>query len=134
MKICKRCDTKKSLDKFGPDKRTPDGRQYTCRECVAKKVAHIRNVLGRKQYPSESESQKIYQLRSRYKMTDEEIEIHLSLTNCQSCGREMKVVADHCHTSGKYRGSICQPCNKIVGICGEDIEVLKSIITYIESW
>jgi hypothetical protein len=33
-RYCRTCDTVKVKDEFGPDKRTFDGRQERCRECV----------------------------------------------------------------------------------------------------
>jgi hypothetical protein len=33
MKKCPKCGENKDLDSFGPDKRSPDGKTYVCKEC-----------------------------------------------------------------------------------------------------
>lgn len=40
---------------------------------------------------------------------------------------------DHNHSTGKVRGLLCHSCNAAIGLVGEDIEVLKNIIGYLET-
>lgn len=35
---------------------------------------------------------------------------------CQICNKEKKLVLDHCHISGKFRGWICMNCNAGLGM------------------
>jgi hypothetical protein len=50
---------------------------------------------------------------------------------CVICGSETKLVVDHCHTTGKVRGLLCQLCNSVIGMAREDIGVLKKAIKYL---
>ena len=39
---------------------------------------------------------------------------------------------DHCHETNTFRGFLCSSCNKALGFFGEDIQVFKRIIRYLE--
>lgn len=39
---------------------------------------------------------------------------------------------DHCHTSSKVRGILCNSCNMGIGMLKDDVDVLKSAIAYLE--
>lgn len=39
---------------------------------------------------------------------------------------------DHCHQTGKVRKLLCAACNTALGHSKEDIEILKSLIRYLE--
>ncbi len=52
---------------------------------------------------------------------------------CQVCSNTSeKIVFDHCHTHGHWRGWICQSCNKILGFAKDDANRLRLLITYLE--
>lgn len=43
---------------------------------------------------------------------------------CHSCGvpecdLDRRLCVDHCHTTGTFRGYLCDPCNKALGLCNE---------------
>ena len=38
---------------------------------------------------------------------------------------------DHCHSTGRVRGLLCSPCNTMIGLSGEDPEVLLAAIEYL---
>lgn len=54
---------------------------------------------------------------------------------CAICHNEFKLnkktFIDHNHTTGKVRGLLCPKCNILLGNCNDDIEILKSAITYL---
>jgi uncharacterized protein with PIN domain len=59
---------------------------------------------------------------------------------CACCGREMIArhkkegkdpCLDHNHKTGKIRAVICRLCNSIVGICDDNVEILRKAIGYI---
>lgn len=51
---------------------------------------------------------------------------------CAICSCEMKVACiDHCHTDGRVRGLLCQPCNTGLGFFKEDPENLARAIQYL---
>jgi hypothetical protein len=43
-----------------------------------------------------------------------------------------KLDVDHCHSSGKVRGVLCNPCNNVLGTAKDNIDILKAAITYLE--
>lgn len=47
-------------------------------------------------------------------------------------GRVTHLCYDHSHKTGKFRGWICSPCNKCLGLIDDDIERLKKLILYLE--
>lgn len=40
---------------------------------------------------------------------------------------------DHCHSSGKVRGILCQRCNQAIGLLNEDTNVFKKAVEYLEN-
>ena len=51
---------------------------------------------------------------------------------CECCGKEAKLVVDHDHHTGEFRGWLCQRCNKGMGMLGDDIYGLKQAIKYLK--
>lgn len=54
---------------------------------------------------------------------------------CFTCLEKLPVdslVIDHCHTSGKVRGLLCEGCNKGLGNVKDSVETLKRMIDYLE--
>jgi len=39
---------------------------------------------------------------------------------------------DHCHTTGKIRGLLCNACNRALGNFGDSIETLENAILYLK--
>jgi hypothetical protein len=55
--------------------------------------------------------------------------------SCAICGkREEKLLVDHCHKTMKLRSLLCLKCNTILGMANDDIEQLKSAVSYLEKW
>lgn len=56
---------------------------------------------------------------------------------CQACGKEGtleprgRVVIDHCHTTGKFRGLICGHCNTAAGQLGDDADRARKLAAYL---
>ena len=50
---------------------------------------------------------------------------------CECCGDPAKLVFDHDHVSGKFRGWICQHCNHALGHVRDDPLRLTKLITYL---
>ena len=51
--------------------------------------------------------------------------------NCDICGGTNRIVFDHCHQHGHFRGWICQPCNVALGMVHDDEQHLLKLIAYL---
>jgi len=56
--------------------------------------------------------------------------------HCESCSRELingkNIHLDHDHTTGKFRGWLCNRCNLGIGSLGDCMEGLESAISYLQ--
>ena len=51
---------------------------------------------------------------------------------CLVCDRWEKTLAsDHCHVTGKFRGLICGPCNRGIGLLQDNPELLIKAASYL---
>ena len=51
---------------------------------------------------------------------------------CDLCGRSgRRMVLDHCHETGRFRGWICHKCNIALGALGDDEAGLRRAIDYL---
>lgn len=46
--------------------------------------------------------------------------------------RNQRLFVDHCHETGKVRGMICNDCNLALGRAKHSIDILRSMIIYLE--
>lgn len=56
---------------------------------------------------------------------------------CKCCYKHQSELSkplfvDHCHTTGKIRGLLCNKCNLALGYVNDNITVLKNLIKYLE--
>ncbi len=47
--------------------------------------------------------------------------------------QECNLHVDHCHATGKIRGLLCGPCNRMLGMAKENEAVLVSAVEYIKT-
>jgi hypothetical protein len=85
-----------------------------------------------------------FKLKFRYGITPEQYAEMLMTQNnrCAICGNKesainintnkiQKLAVDHCHTTGKVRGLLCQDCNRGIGKFHDDVSRLKKAIEYL---
>ena len=54
-------------------------------------------------------------------------------TPCAICKKtDVKLVFDHCHEKEIFRGYLCDPCNRSLGILGDNVEGLLNCINYLQ--
>jgi hypothetical protein len=52
---------------------------------------------------------------------------------CDLCrNRGFRIVFDHCHKHGHFRGWLCHRCNTVLGLVGDDAELLRKMIKYLK--
>lgn len=96
-----------------------------------------RNLEQRRAYEKKS------QLKKKYGLTVEKFDEMLEAIDwkCPVCFRELTADpskhgnntanVDHCHTTGKVRGILCNPCNVGIGQLGDDLGRLERAVTYL---
>ncbi len=90
----------------------------------------------RKRFPDRHKRNRTnYKLRSRYDITPEELKDLKILQNnlCLGCYKEVPLCVDHCHETGLVRGLLCRRCNAAIGLAQEDLQILKNLVSYLES-
>jgi hypothetical protein len=52
---------------------------------------------------------------------------------CSSeCSRGYKLAADHCHTTGLFRGLLCSKCNTGIGLFKDDAVLVEKALNYLK--
>jgi hypothetical protein len=49
-----------------------------------------------------------------------------------NCKREEPLACDHDHQTGEFRGWLCKNCNIGLGLLGDDIAGIRSMLAYLE--
>jgi hypothetical protein len=67
-----------------------------------------------------------------YKLAGSPVKPELG-TPCELCGRtNQQLLFDHCHTTLKHRGWLCNSCNKGIGLLGDTVESLEKVVLYLK--
>ena len=56
--------------------------------------------------------------------------LRLSPEECEVCGTKEKLVCDHDHKTGKFRGWLCSPCNIKLGHLEKNPELNEKLLEY----
>lgn len=51
---------------------------------------------------------------------------------CETCGKPGRVVFDHCHVTGEFRGWLCNGCNTALGQAKDNPDTLRKLAAYLE--
>lgn len=144
IRVCCKCSTEKELtqDNFYRRAARPGGFQYACKVCINGEAAwkkqdpEKRHAAVRRWYRTENGQKWAFRAKlRRYGLTQEQYEglIASQNGNCAVCGLSLDVpVIDHCHATGRTRGILHGNCNVLLGLAGENTDVLKGAIAYLE--
>lgn len=105
-KKCIKCNNIKNNTEFRIDKR---GTRNVCKECrktSRRIVESLRKTAKEKPIPEV----------------------------CECCGKEKKLVLDHCHETGQFRGWLCHQCNMAIGNLGDNISGLMNAVLYLDKF
>lgn len=78
-----------------------------------------------------------YHLKKKYNITlaDRDRMIMEQSFECSGCGTSFWDVlpcVDHCHSTGKIRGILCDPCNIILGKASDKASTLRRLAQYLD--
>jgi hypothetical protein len=73
-------------------------------------------------------------MRRKFNLSETEYQELMNHDSCQVCGRDIteKKCIDHCHTTEKIRGVLCNNCNTALGLVGDNVQILSKLIQYLE--
>lgn len=140
VKTCRSCRVSKPLTEF--HRRGEAGRKHKYRSAC--KVCYAKN---NKQWNDENQDRlawlhKMKNIEAKYGVTREWYEATLIIQDdaCVVCTQKfvgLRGVAspavDHCHTTGKVRGIICNGCNAALGYAQDDPARLRALAGYLEN-
>lgn len=71
-------------------------------------------------------------VKYRYRYGIELDQIRPKPNACEVCGNaHAKIVLDHCHETGLFRGWLCDPCNVILGLVKDNPERLEQLAEHL---
>jgi len=143
MRHCTACRQDRPLTEFVRNRSRPDGLARSCRACAREQQRRWREAhpeearaASRRQYdPAKAAVWNRAALLRRYGLTEADVERMKAEQGgrCAIC-REVprRWVIDHDHATGEVRALLCDPCNRGLGMLGEDPERLRAAAAYVE--
>ena len=129
------------LDHFSKNNKTKDRLCYRCKSCVKDHNASSANKVKAKNKrwkAANPSNRKNYELKKNYGINLDQYNSMLLQQNnccaiCQKNQSELKQAlnVDHCHTTGKVRGLLCENCNRGLGIFKDNTDLLISAVQYL---
>ncbi len=119
-KKCSKCGTEGLKEDFPIMVKFPGKTMYRahCKDCDKKLGKHRRDIKKLHGNPPDMYVCQIC-LRNEEELRDQ--------TNAKSLW-----ALDHNHDNGEFRGWLCHPCNRAIGILNDDISLLKRAIQHLE--
>jgi hypothetical protein len=129
LSYCPKCNETKDINEFFKDIHTAFGIAIYCKKCSSE-----RKKLRYKRHKSEHQD---YRLKKDFGITLQEYNelFEKQGQRCCICGKENKsgkrFPVDHCHTTLKIRGILCDQCNNGLGLFYDNPTFLESAIKYL---
>lgn len=130
-KICKYCKEEKEISKFNGYITQKGWKPTTmCKPCKNKR----RHIARMEDSEKESLRKRIHRLKYKYGITLEDYnKMYIEQQGlCKICANYFdKLVVDHCYTTGKVRGLLCNYCNFGLGNFKDNTNLLNRAIIYL---
>lgn len=133
LKRCSKCKSNKKLREFHKNKSSKDGFHHYCKICKngCRRLKYTTDLLYRSKLIHKTKIKK-------YNLNNMELKtLFETYKSCCICSNyfesDRKTFIDHDHVTGKVRGLLCPSCNTALGLFKDNISILKSAITYLES-
>lgn len=131
-KCCPRCETVKSTEEFGRNRRNKDGLMSHCKKCHAARTLAYYNSTGK------NEDRRYSRHGISRAQFDKTLELQGNVCPiCLTVGEKMVVDHDHSHCGGTFgcaecfRGVLCGKCNRGLGVFRDSTEVLQRALDYL---
>jgi hypothetical protein len=140
-RVCKKC---------GSDDFKPHGKGSRCRPChnrYNRKYAckNPETIKAKNEKYRLSGRRRELSIKALYNLESKDYQILLAKQDnkCAICNLEETTIdkrtnkprslaVDHCHTTDKVRGLLCQKCNQGIGMFKDNIRLLQEAIIYLE--
>lgn len=131
---CTKCHEFKEDSLFGDRVEKDNGKRSECLECAEKGSSNWRN----NNQDRVKENKRIQYLRKR------DLQTRKVSSSCDICKNPFDLTVqigakkansphwDHNHKTEKFRGWLCHSCNTLLGHAGDNIEILKRAIDYLQ--
>ena len=124
------CGEEKLSTEFYVRNKKTGVRHSSCKECDKVRV--------KSRHKENPERTKNNDLKRLYGITlDEHTQMYEEQNGrCAICGNEgngkwKRLCVDHCHSTGKVRKLLCHHCNTALGLVGDNISTLQTMIEYL---
>jgi len=134
-KYCPQCQEIKSTVLFYRNSSNKQNCSAYCKVCQNKRTTLYVNANKEKMSPH----LRRYSLKKRYGLSIEDYNTMLEKQNgvCAICKKPNSTnkhfAVDHCHSTKKIRGILCDNCNKGLGVYHDDTSILQNAILYLEN-
>lgn len=136
-KECTTCKVVKPLTDYYKNNRTNDGYDTRCKACANSYKAKWLEKNSTQASLQRADNR----LQVRYGISLKDYTSMLIKQNysCAICGNSpeegrtntFRLSVDHCHSTGKVRGLLCQKCNTGLGLLGDTYESLLKALNYL---
>ena len=128
-KSCTRCKEVKlkNLENFPPHNKKKDGLDSWCRKCRAS----YRSEINRGKFRGQLSDDEVRKLKKQEKCDICGGSDFAGSRNNKHLGKIYSLVMDHNHETGKFRGMLCNHCNRGLGNFKDNINNLQAAINYL---
>lgn len=132
-KVCRRCDTEKTVEDFFRNKARADGYQTYCKPCT------LEYNRDRHRAPKVAAAHRRRLLVRKYGITQDDFDRILESQGggCAICGAKTSndgrsLHVDHDHKTGAIRSILCYSCNSAAGKLRDDPDLAMRLALYLE--
>lgn len=105
--------------------------RYRERNLEVVKVADAERQRARRKNDPEGNRRRLAEFRARRAAARVKQAGRPKPDACELCGEPAITVFDHCHESGKFRGWICDRCNRVLGSVKDNPDLLVAMAAYL---
>ena len=130
-KSCTRCKVIKVADliNFPPHNKKKDGLDSWCRKCRAS----YRSEINRGKFRGQLSDDEVRKLKKQDKCDICGGTENSGSRNNKHLGKLYALVMDHNHKNGKFRGMLCNHCNRGLGNFKDNVQNLEKAILYLKN-